>query len=388
MSAPAPETITCIYCRQVREPTREHVLPRSLGGDFVKPILCKDCNTRRLSPLDQALAERSLVALSRVGFTPRTAFDVRLSGEHFVRDDTSGLVLDVAITNQMRAVVMPQVHVTLDGEQARISILTSEPDKLPRLNMFVAQQIDSHRLPKMHVKRGPDDAGPSARLVMHREDDGYIRAQSDEDAHQLVTLLQEHWRAAYGKHAARVAAADAAPEWRSIPKPAVNLHLSYRPDDVNRAVAKIALNVVAARMSADFALAPEFDELRRYILGDDIRHLKPVEPNEVLVDPRFVSQLPPDTQPIVPTDEHAVTISYVLPSLYAWVTLYKTHNFIVRLGDIALAENLFAVHEFSTIRRGNEALDVAETYKRLRARDQSGGSNYGHPSAKSSTDAR
>ena len=67
MNAPPSETIACIYCRQVREPTREHVLPRSLGGDLVRPILCKDCNSRRLSPLDQALAERSFVSLSRVG---------------------------------------------------------------------------------------------------------------------------------------------------------------------------------------------------------------------------------------------------------------------------------------------------------------------------------
>lgn len=374
MNASTSETITCIYCRQVREPTREHVLPRSLGGDFVRPILCKDCNSRRLSPLDQALAERSLVSLSRVGFTPGRAFDVRLGGDHFVNDDSLGLVLDVAITNEMRAVVMPQVHLMADGDRTQLSILTADMAELPRLNGFVAKQIDSSRLPKMYVKRGPSDAGPSARLVMHRENDGYIRAQSDEDAQRLVTVLHGNWRAAYEQHAALLAAGDSTPEGRSIPTPTVHMHLSYRPDDTNRAVAKIALNVLAARMSSEFALAPEFDDLRRYILGDDIRHPERVKPNEVLVDPRFVSQLPHDTQPIVPTDEHAVTIAYVHPTLYAWVTLYKSHNFIVRLGDIALSENLFAVHEFSTIRRGNEALDVSETYKRLRARGQNVGS--------------
>ncbi len=370
MNAPAPETITCIYCRQVREPTREHVLPRSLGGDLVRPILCKDCNGRRLSPLDQALAERSLVSLSRVGFTPETAFDVRLGGDHFVKDDASGLVMDVAVTNEMRAVVMPQVHVFVDGEQTRLSVLTADTDDLARLNAFVIKQIDNGRLPKMYAKRGPEDAGASARLVMHRDDDGYLRVQCDADAQRLVSVLQDHWREAYEQHVARVAAGGPPPEGRSAPKPAVHVHVSYRPDDTNRAVAKIALNVVAARMSPEFALSPEFDDLRRYILGDDIRHPERAGPNEVLVDPRFVSQLPPDTQAVVPTDEHAVTISYVPPTLYAWVTLYKTHNFIVKLGDIALTEELFAVHEFSTIRRGNEALDISETYRRLHARAQ------------------
>ncbi len=372
MNAPAPEKITCIYCRQLREPTREHVLPRSLGGDLVRPILCKDCNGRRLSPLDQALAERSLVSLSRVGFTPETAFDVRLGGDHFVKDDASGLVMDVAITNEMRAIVMPQAHVFVDGEETRLSILTADTDDLVRLNAFVVKQLDSGRLSKMHTKYGPEDAGASARLVMHREGDGYLRAQGEADAQRLVAVLQEHWAAAYAQHTARVAAGGPPPEGRSIPKPAVHVHVSYRPDDTNRAVAKIALNVVAARLSPEFALAPEFDDLRRYVLGDDIRHPERVDPNEVLVDPRFVSQLPPDTHAIVPTDEHAVTITYAPPTLFAWVTLYKTHNFLVKLGDIALAEELFAVHEFSSIRRGNEALDVSETYRRLRARGHEG----------------
>lgn len=101
---------------------------------------------------------------------------------------------------------------------------------------------------------------------------------------------------------------------------------------------------------------------------DDIRHPERADPDEVLVDTRFVSLLPPDTAPIVPTDEHAVTLSYVPPALYAWVTLYKTHNFIVKLGDIALPDNLFAVHEFSAVRRGNEALAVPEIFRRMRER--------------------
>lgn len=371
MASSEIETITCIYCRQVREPTREHVLPRSLGGDFVKPILCKDCNSRRLSPLDQALAERSLVALSRAGFTPGTAFDVRLGGDHFLKDDPSGLVIDVAITNEMRPVVMPQVHATPDGEQTRIGILIADADDLSRLDAFIVKQIDTGRLPKMHVKLGPSDAGASARLVMHRDNDGYIRAQNPEDAQRLVEVLQGHWRSAYQQHASRVVAGEPAPEVGSIPNPTVHVNMSYRPDDVNRAVAKIALNVLAARVGPEFALAPEFDELRSYILGDDIRHPERAAPDEVVVDSRFVLLLPHDTQPIVPTDEHAVTISYVAPTLYAWVTLYKSHNFMVKMGEISLAENLFAVHEFSTIRRGNEALGIAETYRRLSAR-QSG----------------
>ncbi|QRK08549.1 hypothetical protein JQX13_53145 [Archangium violaceum] len=372
MSTPSPTTITCIYCRQVREPTREHVLPRSLGGDFVQPILCGDCNSRRLSPLDQALAERSLVALSRIGFTPKAAFDVRLGGDHFVKDEATGLMIDVALTNEVRPVVMPQVHVAPDGSLARICILTADTDSLKRLDAFVMRQINAGRLSKMYVKLGPSDAGPYARLVMHRENDGYLRAQTAEDAQQLVAVLQANWQAAYAQHASRVASGEAIAEGQSIPNPSVHVNMSYCPDDVNRAIAKIVLNVLAARVGSQFALAPEFDELRRYILGEDIRHPERLAPDQVAVDSRFVLQLPHGTQPIVPTDEHAVTLFYVPPSLYGWVTLYGSHNFIVKLGEIALSENLFAVHEFSSIRRGNEALDISETYKRIRTVRQDG----------------
>ncbi len=362
------EAITCIYCREVREPSREHVLPRSLGGDLVKPILCVDCNSRRLSPLDQALAERSLVALSRVGFTPGGAFDAKLGGDHFVKDDATGIVMDVAVTNEMRAVVMPQVHIVPAGEKTNICILTADSAALERLDVYVVKQIETARLAKMHVKNGPTEAGPHARLVMHRDNDGYIRAQTPEDAQGLTAVLQGHWRQAYAQHAARVGSGEDVPEAGSVANPSVRVTMSYRPDDVNRAVAKIAFNVLAVRVGTQFALSPEFDELRRYVLGDDIRHPECAGPNEVLVDARFVSQLPPETAPIVPTDEHAVTLSYAPPALYGWVTLYRTHNFIVKLGDIALPDNLFAVHEFSTVRRGNEALTASEVFRRIRER--------------------
>jgi hypothetical protein len=54
--------------------------------------------------------------------------------------------------------------------------------------------------------------------------------------------------------------------------------------------------------------------------------------------------------------------------MYAWVTLYESHNFVVKLGEIDLPESVLAVHEFSSVRKGNQALDVAEAYRRMVAR--------------------
>jgi hypothetical protein len=106
--------------------------------------------------------------------------------------------------------------------------------------------------------------------------------------------------------------------------------------------------------------------MRKYILGDDVRHPQIVAPDEVTVDKRFVTARPHGTEAVVPTEEHAVTLFYHAPTLLAWVTLYKTNNFVVRLADIHLAESVLAVYEFSSVRRGNAALDVAQIVERIR----------------------
>jgi hypothetical protein len=259
-----PSTIRCIYCREVRPPSREHVLPRSLGGDLVQPIICEDCNTRRLSPLDQALAERSPVALTRVASTPDDAFGVQLGGDHFSRDEAAGLILEVAVTNGMQAVVLPQVHAAAVGDSTQIAIVTADLSDLPRLNAFVGKQIETGKLRTLHIKLGPVDAGPTARLVLHRESMGFVRAQTDADVRSLFSVLEANWSNLYAQHAARVATGDQPIAVQSIERPWVKLNVAVRPDDVNRAVAKIAFNLLAVRVGSDFALSREFDELRSY----------------------------------------------------------------------------------------------------------------------------
>ncbi|WP_239989396.1 hypothetical protein [Corallococcus macrosporus] len=307
------------------------------------------------------------MAFSRIAATPKDAFDVQLGGEHFVQEGKSGLVLEVALINGVSASMLPQVHVAVVGETNHVAIVTADVSSLDRLHAFVTKKIESGQLRAMHVKLGPEAAGPTARLVMHRERDGFIRAQTDADARNAIEVLEKDWASAYKHHVALITAGNQQAEVQSIPQPSVRVNLEIRPDDVNRAVAKIAFNVLAARVSPEFALSPEFDELRKYVLGEDIRHRSDLGQDEVAVDLRFVTQLPHDTAPLVPTEEHAVTISYVHPSLFAWVTLYRTDNFVVRFGDISLSENVLAVHEFSSVRTGNAALDVAETIQRMTA---------------------
>jgi hypothetical protein len=92
MSGSASSTlITCIYCKKIRPPSREHILARSIGGDATAPITCIPCNGGPLSEIDQALAERSFVSLPRVAYTPPGAFPVQLGSDVFLYDDRQTL---------------------------------------------------------------------------------------------------------------------------------------------------------------------------------------------------------------------------------------------------------------------------------------------------------
>lgn len=363
-----PDAIVCIYCKETKPASREHILPASLGGDLVQPILCVDCNSRRLSPIDQALAERSLVALSRVAFTPKGSFDVKLGGEHFTRDPESGLVFDLKLSNAMQAELLPQVHVVKSlerPEQPGVAFATKDVADFERLAAFVEQDLAAKKLRSMYVKTGPEEAGPTARLVMHREKDGYVRAPSAEDADLLFRVIDSGWHVLVNDRRGRLTSSGPI-QPSEIKNPSVHSTVKIRFDDVYRGVAKIAFNFAAVHLGTRFMLGHEFDEVRRYILGDDIRHPEAVKPGDVAVDTRFVTQLPAGTDAVVHTEEHAVTLFYNAPVLLAWVTLYKTHHFVVRLADIHLTENVLAVQEFSSVRRGNAALDVAQIVERLR----------------------
>jgi hypothetical protein len=125
---------TCIYCRSTTGPfTGEHVLGRSLGGNLKIKDVCEICNNQRLSKIDQALAERSTISLSRLVRTPTTQ-PVRLGGAHFIEE--SGLDIEVRVGNELDARALPQIHAPLPFTPARTT-LTTHCDSWPAFDAFV-----------------------------------------------------------------------------------------------------------------------------------------------------------------------------------------------------------------------------------------------------------
>jgi hypothetical protein len=200
---------------------------------------------------------------------------------------------------------------------------------------------------------------------MHRDEEGFVRVPRAGAEGALFDALEKGWQLAIDQNLAAVDCGDVAQTW--VEKPSVNLTLRVRFDDVFRAVAKTAFNLMALKLGDEFALRTEFDPLRRYIRGIEIVH-PPRAPGQVLVDGRFVAMSARGTPPIVPTDEHAITLAYVPPTLYAWVTLYASHNFVVRLAAVHMSDGVPTTHEFSVVRRGNEALGVQDVFDRVATR--------------------
>ena len=61
---------TCIYCKQARPFTDEHLFPKGLGGDdrrfMLKNLVCGYCNTTVFSKLEASFMRASPVALARI----------------------------------------------------------------------------------------------------------------------------------------------------------------------------------------------------------------------------------------------------------------------------------------------------------------------------------
>jgi hypothetical protein len=360
MSNPAPALIKCIYCKEDRPPSREHILARNMGGDATRGIDCKPCNTG-FSPIDQALAERSLVAISRVACTPADAFDAALGGEHFHQDRARNLITEVKLINRLRPVPFPQLHFRVGTND--VFVVADDRGGLERLIAFVDERLGDGSLRELHVKVGPAEKCTTARIVVHRENDGFIRVARRGEEVAVFDALEKAW----GELRAKMTGGEA-PIAESVPNPTIEMTLSIRLDDIFRAVSKTAFNVLAADVGVAMALRVEFDPIREYIRGRCIQHPEKLAEGEIAVDPRFVRMVPFGGPPLIPTEMHAVTISYQHPKLMAYVTLYKVHSFVVELATIELSEDVLASREFSTVRKGNAALDLTTIYERLTRR--------------------
>lgn len=355
-------TFTCIYCTLVKdkdERSKEHLLQRNLGGDLTEQFVCRTCNSS-FSKIDQAIAERSTVALSRVADTPASAHKVKVGGVATYFDEERELFIELEVRNQMMCVVLPQFHLRADG---RGELIVTDETAVKQVIDFIAKRLPAGSLESVHRFYGLPDGMPTASvaLVVRKPDDGYIRLPGVADETWYFPMLRAAW-----EQKLKLGMDDVKPVRKEGKFPEVRINLKIAPNDVYRAVAKTAFNVLALKRGSDFVLRPEFDPIRKYIKGDVLLPAN-TAPDEIAVDGRFVREILPDQQQISFVDDaHAVVFCYFKPELIAFVTLYGSHIFLVRfpLIDYDEPEGLFG-HQFSIDRTGNVSVETRDIVRRL-----------------------
>lgn len=365
MTAHSDFSARCIYCHEKRQPSREHILQSCIGGDLTTLALhqqawahpftvCVSCN-RSFSVIDQSLADASFVAADRVVFTP-PKLPVRSPGESLFWDEARGLWEEIKTINGMVPTLLPQIHLR---DNATFELIASRDTDAKAFIEAINDLVLRGELEGAHVRLSLGDKCTTPRIARHRQKEFYVRARSLEEGRRFLSELLSNWPQLLGQFRT------AAPWRKTIPRPRFETHMSICLDDNFRAVAKSAFNLLAAKMGPAFAGRAEFDPLRRYICGQELVHPENAGPDVVLVDQRFVMMEAGRERGPLPTTRHVVCFKYERPTLFAFLVLYGSISFAVRMADLTLASFSIDGHEFTADRSGNRPLPGHEVDWRL-----------------------
>ena len=337
----------CIYCRADGS-SREHLPPSSLGGNCILTCVCAKCN-RELGLIDQALAEHSPVALSKILYTPSSAFLTQL-GSYASMHAEGDHQIGVRIGNQVSTEVRPQLFATGDHVRA----FARDRDGLNDLIHFMDKQINTGLLARTRVFVTED--AKETRFLMHRSNDAVVSAPSAERGVEFLARLQAQWPDIKTK------LQTTGEQRQTHEKPNVLITMSLWPNEEFRAVAKIAFETLALSRGCDFVLEEAFDPIRDYIKGD-VR-LPDSQPGELQIDSRFVQRLGDEFR-LNFTRQHGVLLLCSPPNFVAFVILYGSHRYLVRLGTVADGQQWMRAYEFSYTKEGRTELDEVAFAKQI-----------------------
>jgi hypothetical protein len=301
--------------------------------------------------VDQALAENSPVALSKVGLTPADAFTTRLGGDASLTD-AAGLSLGVRIKNQMKPEVQPQIF--LIGNQLQATAV--DRDGISQLISYIDKQINQGTLSNIWVKIDATFTAP--RFLMHRSNDCFVSAATAESAKRLLNVLQTQWTdVKKGLQSNEVAHTE-------HHRPSILMKMTFQPNDEFRGVAKIAFETTALLRGSQFVLRPSFDPIREYIKGDlRLPDIDPADSESLAIDQRFVQRMGKDFS-LKFTDQHGVLLMAFPFGIFALVVLYGMHYYKVGLATVQDGDTWMRCYEFSYAKDTHGELNSLEFARR------------------------
>lgn len=324
------EYSACVYCGKNNKPTKEHIFPKSLGGDDKRFLLssevCGECNNF-FSRLELKLARNHFVGLNRWMSTEKAerkesgSFGVKsLDGVSQVFFEGTNVPLEVS--NSKKGYLGSQIIIDKD-----MWYYILPPDITA--DYFFDKEVDMFNCEKINIIRKIKYGDSSIYLVSVLIWDGYtyIEAESYESPKPpasglwIESLLEEDAARELsriivtGENVFRLRCTpseDIAEVCRLARRFVINaeretknfvsgnhktvLTMPLSIDEPKRALAKIAFNFFIWRVGAKNASIPWFKKIKKYIMqGGDYQSVNYIlEENADPISKRFFGKCPPE----------------------------------------------------------------------------------------------
>jgi hypothetical protein len=338
----------CIYCCG-QAGSREHLMPRNLGGTLVSTFLCTECNGA-LGVLDQHLGEESIILLPRLERT--TKFRAYASGTHYA---TFNGMKNVAfrLVNGPSTELLPQIHIfEIGNKNIEIQFLGIE-GALTNFIVAVKRQI-ARNFKDISWEIEPELETLS--IINHRGKELLFRVKDELQVERLKQLLSDKLET--------LSETELVHEKITAPSPVMEGRLKINPPLMERAISKIAFNMMAYVYKPETVLDASFDGARRFIRHgeeNDAVHVKILKQDEILI-------------PSANGAEHEVMF-FTMTGSTAIVTLYNAVRFLVWFpqGKLPLEAEPISSWTFSGQRDNlfdqNGEQTIADIFKRMGALD-------------------
>lgn len=313
------------------------------------------------SSIDQKLAENSVVSLSRVVEQGKEE-SVKLGGESFWMDP-GGISREIEIRGGLKPILKPQVGFLPKNNGFELSICCGNHEDT--INLFLAMRNYSEKelWDTIHVKSAAKRSdGFIPTLVLHRKKELYFRPTDDlNDPNSFIRDIKEKFV---------LQKLDSIVEQVKEPKnckqqvhetPSVVIKSSFHFDAIYRAISKSMFNILADSQGHDFVLKNEFDEIRDYITGHDVRPTAS-GPEDVLYDRRFVSMIGADEKLdflefLKEEKMHIVLLFNNYPYIFGLINFYGSNAYVVNFGEIKANHEIFEFYVFDSNARSHERKD-------------------------------
>lgn len=370
--------INCIFCLQTKEHSDEHVMPYSLGGNLTIQCVCEGCNGK-LSPLDQSLADASLLVLPRLASQPDATWG---KSAQITPDSSKQKSLEIKLGHkfspQMKAQLIfkeketkGEFEVNGSAESAELyqsffKVLRAQIKKKGLRNIPNLKPMD---------KAEDEDLEIGFRLILNRSNQVVFRpslhsSDPSQEFETMVKLLEDRLDDIEKLITAKASSTPV----QKVNQPNVTLNMAIDFGKNLRAVAKIAFTFLASTYGCDLARSSQFDELRDYIINGVIKNQSgslwqtSSDPTKSMAATRF-SMWVHDYDLKQPTsfgtnESHVISISQVQDRHLVIIEFYGQFSYAIDVGDINVYLQLPLVHEFDFTNRTNRVLPIMEVIQR------------------------